>query len=501
MEKIEFCKIFFFLKDSCWRWGTFRLYFYSGIMIISLFINFFTFSVYSGQDEAVTLNNNALEYMRKGMVDEATPLLEKAYNLNSENQIIRENLIGAYYLKAKEYEKKGDYDLCIEEYQKILNRFSNDNLTLKNFITSLNNIGVTYSEKKNYTESEKYFRLAINLLREYKDKDLSKVVSVNYAGVLNNLAYKDYLNQEKLSAISDLKRSLRLDPSNPDTYQLLGDIYYDSNNYDYAQLYFEKSLKINPTNSNLKKKLNMLLREIKIEKDFFQMEDEEKKFVIHYQYDKDKEQVAKILEVLTLAYKKLGNDLDFYPRQQISVKIYTSQQFGYITEMPEWAIGLYDGKIRLKYDDFKSELYYLKQTIYHEYTHSVLSLLIKKNLPVWVQEGFAQYEEPNKEITVDEMKLVVEEYKKKGIKGLGFKDETEVEFYNKNSLSQLYVCSKLFVDYLVKTYEMNKLRDFLIGNVYEKDWKSAFKKAYGKEFDVVVEEWIKYLKWNLIGKN
>lgn len=262
-------EIFLFLKQGCHRVKNCQLRLLLCWGLILLFFSFWCVIIYSMERSAVSLNNEALGYLDKGMVDEALPLLEKAYEMDKGNEVIRRNLITAYNIKAKEYEKGGNYNLCVDEYQKVLSKFSKDGLTLNNFITSLNNIGVSFCEKRDYIESEKYFHFAVNLLREYKDKELSQVVSVNYAQLLNNLAYRDYLNQEMVAVINDLKRSLRLDPSNPDTYQFLGEIYYDANNYDYAQTYFEKALKITPANSHLRGRLSMLLREKKVEKDFF----------------------------------------------------------------------------------------------------------------------------------------------------------------------------------------------------------------------------------------
>ncbi len=456
---------------------------------------------YGNAEDAVTINNKAVEYIEDGLLDEALILLEKAYGANGDDKVIRDNLVNAYNMRAKEYERKGDYDLCVGEYQKVLSRFSGDELTLKNFVTSLNNIGVRYNDRNEYKESLKYFQLAMNLLREFKDAELSKVVAVNYAGLLNKLAYEDYLNQDKVSAVGRLKRSLKLDSSNANTYQLLGEIYYDENNYDYARSYFEKSLRIHPSNFNLKKKLSMLLREEKVEKDFLRMMDDEKKFVICFQYDKDRERVIEIINLLNKAFKQIGSDLDFYPSQQISVKIYSSDQFLYVTGMPVWTEGLYDGKIRLKYDDFKSDFSLLKKTIYHELAHSMVSVLVKKDLPVWIQEGFAQYEEPDKNIDYKEMKLVLQKYKDKGIKELGFNDDVQMEFYDKEALTMLYVSSKLFVDYLINVYEINKFRTFLMKCSYEKSWRDAFRSAYGSDFNVLFVEWIRYLKWHLIGKD
>ena len=165
---------------------------------------------YGNDEDAVTINNKAVEYIESGLLDEALVLLEKAYGENGDDKVIRDNLVNAYNMRAKEYERIGNYDLCVGEYRKVLSRFGGDELTLKNFVTSLNNIGVRYNDRNEYTESLKYFQLAMNLLREFKDTELSKVVAVNYAGLLNKLAYEDYLNQDKVSAVGRLKRSLKL---------------------------------------------------------------------------------------------------------------------------------------------------------------------------------------------------------------------------------------------------------------------------------------------------
>ena len=59
-------------------------------------------------------------------------------------------------------------------------------------------------------------------------------------------------------------------------------------------------------------------------------------------------------------------------------------------EMPhrlKYAVGIYDGKIRLLADHHDKEV--LKKIAAHEYTHHVLHGLTNRNIPFWCNEGLA----------------------------------------------------------------------------------------------------------------
>ena len=54
-----------------------------------------------------------------------------------------------------------------------------------------------------------------------------------------------------------------------------------------------------------------------------------------------------ILETLEDAYAELGSELAYYPDVRVPVLLYSHKDFAAVTNSPDWAGAVYDGKIRL----------------------------------------------------------------------------------------------------------------------------------------------------------
>jgi hypothetical protein len=100
-----------------------------------------------------------------------------------------------------------------------------------------------------------------------------------------------------------------------------------------------------------------------------------------------------VLEVLESAYSEIGNDLNFYPDTVVPVLLYTERDFAEITRSPDWAGGLYDGKIRIPVGGVSHMNPHLKAVLFHEYSHVAVHFLARGRCPVWLNEGLAQIAE------------------------------------------------------------------------------------------------------------
>ena len=79
---------------------------------------------------------------------------------------------------------------------------------------------------------------------------------------LNNVGYDFLYHQEVETAIAVFKLALRADPENADLYDSLGEAYYKAKDYGKSKESYEKSLKLNPKNTNAEKyiaELNQIL--------------------------------------------------------------------------------------------------------------------------------------------------------------------------------------------------------------------------------------------------
>ena len=96
-----------------------------------------------------------------------------------------------------------------------------------------------------------------------------------------------------------------------------------------------------------------------------------------------------VLEVLEGAYWRIGGTLSALPSAPIPVVLYTSEQFRDITRSPSWAVGAFDGVIRIPMRGALENPRELERVLSHEYTHALIRQLSPRPVPVWLNEGLA----------------------------------------------------------------------------------------------------------------
>lgn len=98
-----------------------------------------------------------------------------------------------------------------------------------------------------------------------------------------------------------------------------------------------------------------------------------------------------VLSILESAYSEIGQRLDYYPRQSVTVVLNTTQEFYDVTRSPSWAGGLYDGKIRIPVRNIENfGQGEIRRILYHEYVHALVHTIVER-APHWVNEGLAEY--------------------------------------------------------------------------------------------------------------
>ena len=97
--------------------------------------------------------------------------------------------------------------------------------------------------------------------------------------------------------------------------------------------------------------------------------------------------VHEISDFLEDTYRQLASQFDNYPNDPFIIVLYPQQQFFRATELPFWAGGANDGKIKLPIKGITSLNEELKDVLTHEMAHSFVRLKTANNCPVWLQEG------------------------------------------------------------------------------------------------------------------
>jgi tetratricopeptide (TPR) repeat protein len=114
-------------------------------------------------------------------------------------------------------------------------------------------------------------------------------------------------------------------------------------------------------------------------------------FVVLYDRDVPQPLVKDLFGILDQAFNTLHDRLGEYPRDEIKVILYSRVAFRDITQMPDWAGGAYDGKIRIPVGGLTTvqEASGLLDILVHEMTHAFLHRMAPQGLPLWFNEGVA----------------------------------------------------------------------------------------------------------------
>ncbi|MCP5108947.1 MAG: tetratricopeptide repeat protein, partial [bacterium] len=104
-----------------------------------------------------------------------------------------------------------------------------------------------------------------------------------------------------------------------------------------------------------------------------------------------------VLDILKEAFRTIGREINFYPRQSITVILYNEKGFFDVTRAPGWAGGLYDGKIRIPVKGVEGRERMLKRILFHEYTHALVHAITPR-CPRWLNEGLAEYFSEDEEL-------------------------------------------------------------------------------------------------------
>jgi len=185
-----------------------------------------------------------------------------------------------------------------------------------------------------------------------------------------------------------LNEVLGADISQASAWRLLGKIYYLTDRLPQAIEAWQTALDFDSTSEDLRKMLAKARREQQVEKDLTRSY--AANFILSYDDERHPELGRDLIEVLTEAYVEVGGNLDHYPARQVPVLVYTRQDFSRLTASPDWAAGLYDGKIRISVGGLTSVTGMLRAVLFHEYAHVVVRDLAGPRCPTWLNEGIAE---------------------------------------------------------------------------------------------------------------
>jgi tetratricopeptide (TPR) repeat protein len=189
-----------------------------------------------------------------------------------------------------------------------------------------------------------------------------------------------------------LERADSLEPNSPEVLRMLGIARYNADRTADAVAAWKRAQEISP-DPGIATLLRKAERELQVEEKL--RSKESRHFTLHYQGERTPPELQQqILAALESGYQDVSRQLNYEPRENIIVILYTQKEFTDITDAPSWSAGLNDGKLRIPIGGVTSIPPGLDRVLRHELTHSFVHSLGGLHCPTWLQEGMAQLMEP-----------------------------------------------------------------------------------------------------------
>mgnify|MGYP001227893002 CR=1 FL=1 len=156
---------------------------------------------------------------------------------------------------------------------------------------------------------------------------------------------------------------------------------------------WEEALRLDPAQEGVRAALERVRREEAVEKDLL-TDLGAPHFTIKYDGGSDVALGRLVGSILEQAYLGVGQLLGRYPTSEVAVVIYPGRSFQETTGAHAWVAALYDGKIRVPAAGLQeAPRPEVQRVLVHEYAHALLRAVGGPQVPVWLQEGFAQVAE------------------------------------------------------------------------------------------------------------
>lgn len=187
-----------------------------------------------------------------------------------------------------------------------------------------------------------------------------------------------------------------------------------------------------------------------------------------------------VIDILKEAFRRIGNQFNFYPTQPITVILYNEKGFFDVTRAPGWSGGLFDGKIRVPIKGIEGKEELLKRVLFHEYTHALVHAITPR-CPHWINEGLAEY------FSEDEELLKIGE-KLGQVLPLRLL-ERSFPSGNPRLVAAAYIESYSAVLYLIDKYGLYRVKELL--EVFSKgdDLNTAFNSVFHISYDRFINSW------------
>ena len=318
--------------------------------------------------------------------------------------------------------------------------------------TDLNNRGVTEAKAGRFEEGVSLLRQAI--AQDPGDETIRK----NLSGMLSDWAPRLDQRGRGDDAVEALREAIRHDPDNGWAYVTLGDLLYlrHSRLDEAIDMWRRAHGKVPPAAwPGVSDRIAQAGRDQTIERGFTARESAhfELRFQAHASLD-----AARLEQALEDAYERLAGEFGRGP-PRLTVLVYSERDLRRVYNQRDWAVGFYDGRVRLRADDVASAL--LPDLLSHELAHAFLHHLYGAGVPVWVHEGYAQLQERPRTLDADGERLMAGLKDRSQWIPLGWLDRRFSQPTSQEDVLRAYLEAKMAVEAMVARHGTPKFHAFL----------------------------------------
>jgi tetratricopeptide (TPR) repeat protein len=200
-----------------------------------------------------------------------------------------------------------------------------------------------------------------------------------------------YDRQDYGAAKTSLAAALEEQPNFAEAYLLKALLQYHDGELEQANASLERALQLNPRlPDKMRQRLEQQAHAIEsglTHQDFSH-------FRLEFNGAAERDKAWEAVKSLDDAYNDLGSRFSLFPPARITVIIFTSEEFWEAWNAPLWLGGFFDkrdGRIRVRIDSTPGGQPEYNRRLRHEFTHAFIHQLYPQELPLWFQEGIAQF--------------------------------------------------------------------------------------------------------------
>jgi tetratricopeptide (TPR) repeat protein len=335
-------------------------------------------------DLPMTGLERARTYIAEGNLDSAIPLLQAVRGYHPESRESLDLLLYALQTRARRSFEARDLRATVRDLGIAAQYDPTSGALKRDLATAFGVMGLQLLERGDTEGALEAYEKALQM--DSSRREIRRA----YAQVVARVGQSYETRGRVLEAIGRYRKALDLDSGLVPVHLALGQIYYAREEFELARHHLR--LARNLTTSTIQG-LDQLLGRIDREQSATRQHQtvEAEGFVVRFEGDHRPDLFYRILPILRESRDRAGRIFERTFRQPITVVIYTGENFRRAIDAPDWAAGLYDGKIRLREAELEAPPAYLERIIRHEMGHAVIEEMAPGRVPAWIHEGMAKY--------------------------------------------------------------------------------------------------------------